>query len=204
MSGKGGKRYVILTLGGAAVLMLGVFLLDADTASALLVPVFVHELGHISAIKLFGFELRGFRMEPGGLCIDYCGEGTYLAHALSALAGPACGIIYWRLMSPGAVTGAQWREQTAGMSLLLSAFNLLPVLPLDGGRILLNVSSAVFGAETGHRLTQTVSGFISIIMLALGTRFMLNGRGIAAELAAIWLIISEEDEVGIVISDEIL
>ena len=64
---------------------------------------------------------------------------------------------------------------SAGMSLVLSAFNSLPALPLDGGRAL--------AALAGERAAWTVSFFASAALLTAGTALAAAGCGFAALIA---------------------
>ena len=130
-----GKRITIslaLTLAAAFIY----YVVSIETTIAIALPVAVHELAHIIALRSFGLKVKSVRAELTGLCIDYCGFAEPVAHIAAAFAGPAGGFIYAYAASLIArETGCAWMELSAGISLLLSVFNLLPVLPLDGGRI---------------------------------------------------------------------
>lgn len=85
----------------------------------------IHETGHILAIRFRGGRIRRLVLGAGGarLVTDPMDPVREL---VCALAGPAA----------GALTIAAWRffPELALVGLVQTAFNLLPVYPLDGGR----------------------------------------------------------------------
>ena len=162
-----------------------------DKLLAVLLPVIFHELGHILALRLLGLRICRFKIELKGLCLEYRGYTGGLGHALAAAAGPALGLLYALAASLLAARyGNSWLELTAGVSLLLSAFNLLPALTLDGGRILYHLSAALFGERAAARVTDIVSLAVGTALLGLGTYLMFRGFSLALELAAVWLLLS--------------
>ncbi len=167
------------------------YLAPTDKLLAVLLPVIFHELGHILALRLLGLRICRFRVELKGLCMEYRGYAGGLGHALAAVAGPAMGLLYALAASLLAARyNSAWLELTAGVSLLLSAFNLLPALPLDGGRILYHLSAALFGERAAARVTDIVSLAVGTALLGLGAYLMFRGFGLALELAAVWLLLS--------------
>ncbi len=87
----------------------------------------VHELGHIGAVYLCHGKIHGITLRLGGakLETDYLSPRQEL---FCALAGPAAGL---SLLLVG-----RWLPRTALLALAQSAYNLLPLFPLDGGRAL--------------------------------------------------------------------
>lgn len=194
-------RRVFLRAGGGAFLLVALlfFLGDGWDVAAVLLPVAVHELGHLFALWLLGLPLRGFRIELRGLCIEYGGSAGALAQALAAAAGPLAGIVFaFAASRVGNRLESDWLCLTAGVSLLLSLFNLLPALPLDGGTILLHLSTAVLGDKRGARLTEAAGLIVGAALLGGGFHLMLHGKGAALPLAAIWLLLAQEDGRGLV------
>lgn len=178
-------------ISAAAILLAALiyFIADVDKILALLIPALFHELGHVFTLRLLGLRISGFRAELKGLCIGYSGYTGALGHALAAAAGPLWGLIYAMAASLLAQRLAcQWLELSAGVSLLLSLFNLLPALPLDGGRILYALSSPFMSETSARRLVDISSLVVGLMLLALGTYLMLRGFGAAMDLAAIWLL----------------
>jgi stage IV sporulation protein FB len=144
--------------------------------AAILAPVIVHELGHIVALRLYGMRVRRITADLRGLCIEYSGLCTPLGHAVSALAGPAAGLGYAFAASYYSRGGSnEVLTLSAGVSLLLSLFNLLPILPLDGGRIV----AALIGEENALRVSQAAA-----VLLMLGGRLIFAALGAPGLLLA--------------------
>ena len=188
-----GRRVTIslaLTLAAAFVY----YVVSIETALAIALPVAVHELAHIIALRLSGLKVKSIRAELTGLCIDYCGFAEPLAHIAAAFAGPASGFIYAYAASLVArETGCAWLELSAGISLLLSVFNLLPVLPLDGGRILPGLLTMLLGAQAGERITLKISFAVTAVLLAAGAVLAFNDGSKAPAAAAIWLMLAQRN-----------
>ena len=122
----------------------------------------LHEAGHLLALYLLGGRAAGVRITVFGaeLRTD-AAHLSYPAELAVTLAGPAanlaCGLLLARL---GAWTAA-------GAHLSLCAFNLLPVRPLDGGRALELLVSALAGPAAGERIARR-AGALTALALGLG------------------------------------
>ena len=189
-----------LALLPAAMLL---YLGSLEEIAAVLLPVLVHELGHAAALALLGLRIRQVRFELRGFCIEYYGDCSAVGHAFAAFAGPLAGLV-WAIAASARGNGADWLTLSAGVSMLLSLFNLLPALPLDGGRILLNLSCAVLGTRRGEKLTEAVSLFVGAGLLALGLWLLLRGEGIAVLTASVWLLCWQESGSGLVKRPEMI
>ena len=173
--------------------------LTGEELLALLLPVTVHELGHLGALLALGFRPQSFRAEPGGFQIAYSGEGGALAHSLAAAAGPLAGLLYALAAAKlQPVLGFSWLYLSAGLSLALSLFNLLPALPLDGGQLLLQLACSLLGQRRGERLLRLLSFATSALLLALGAALLLRGRGWGLLLAGAALLFSALRPAGLV------
>ena len=109
-------------LAAACILLLPFRLLIAALASAVF-----HELCHLLAMKLFSVPVLGIRIGAFGMVIrsGYMTPGQEL---LCAAAGPA-GSLFLLL-------SAEVFPLLAFCGLIQGLFNLLPIYPMDGGRIL--------------------------------------------------------------------
>lgn len=199
------QNRIHISPGAVLVAALLFFFLDPGTLWALLLPAAAHELGHVLALRLMGMRIRGFRAEMKGLCIDYfgfCGTG---GHIFVAAAGPLAGLAYAFAASCAArLFDSDMAALSAGISLLLSAFNMLPVLPLDGGRIFSRAACALLGAGRGERLSQKVGFALSAAALTAGLLLLWQGYGAGLSLAALWLLLAQPEGEGIVKRKEIL
>ncbi len=101
--------------------------------------VFIHELGHYFAMKIFNYkDLSIFFMPLIGAFT--AGEKDTVSQKQSIiilLAGPLPGIILGTILYYfGLRDGNELYQNVAGMFIIINLFNLLPVMPLDGGRLL--------------------------------------------------------------------
>lgn len=98
--------------------------------------LFVHELGHYLAMRCFKYrELRMFFLPLLGAAVT--GKHYNVAgwkKAIVSLMGPLPGIFIGAAMAVFAFAyGNQWMAGAAFLVIGLNLFNLLPLLPLDGG-----------------------------------------------------------------------
>lgn len=160
--------------------------------SALLLAAAAHELGHIAAIKLLGGGIKTMRFEASGMCISMCGVNGAAAEITALLAGPAAGLIFAIICSYcGAKTANRLLLECAGYGAILTAYNLLPALPLDGGRAVFALLSKAMGFERAKNIIE-LSGFITGLGLAAAGLAMLGKElGAALLIAGIWLLIAQ-------------
>jgi len=178
---------------------------DTDRLFAFLMPVIAHEMGHVLALTSFSLRIKCVRLEIKGLCIEYSGIASPIKHALAAAAGPAAGIVYALAAAWVADrTGSEWAELSAGISLALSVFNMLPAIPLDGGRVLNECCCGLFGSRTGEIITQISGTAVGAALLFAGMYAMYKGYGAALEIAAVWILLAQSEKLGIVKPREIM
>ena len=99
--------------------------------------LFVHEMGHYIQLRREGVKPSGMLFIPflGAVVGTRSLGGSALAEARVGLAGPVLGTIGC-LVTAGIylATGNEFWKALAFTGFFLNLFNLLPVLPLDGGR----------------------------------------------------------------------
>ena len=130
---------------------------------------------------LCGTEIYGLRMEGCGLAL-HCAppEGTARTVA-AAVSGPAAGVgLFCILRGLGYPEGAD-------LSLLYTCVNLLPVLPLDGGRALQAVAAALAGEQAAERLLDVLGLVLPAALMGLGVVLFARGMGLALGVFGAWL-----------------
>lgn len=163
------------------------FAFDLWQAIGVTVVLLFHELGHVAAMKLGGTRVRGI------LFLPFAGAATLAEHAFvsrwhelwAQLAGPLmafptalAAIFLWR----GGVVSESTGSVVFWAALFLNLLNLLPVLPLDGGRVLLSLTADF------PRVARLPAVIVPIVLLV--ALFLLVSAGPGAFVAAIVLAFS--------------
>jgi Zn-dependent protease len=100
--------------------------------------ILVHEMGHWVVLRGFGVDvsLPYFIPGLGAFVAQKQMTANNVQDAASALAGPVVGIAASAICQAyGIATGNPFWVVAAHIGYLLNLFNLIPVLPLDGGRV---------------------------------------------------------------------
>lgn len=130
---------------------------SAGTAAAFILLLFaaiaLHELGHAVVARRFGIRTQDITLLPiGGIARMERMPEKPREEMLVAVAGPVVNMVLAALLVglaaiwPVRPAPAFFLEELARANYWLAAFNLLPVFPLDGGRIL----RAALSLEYGH------------------------------------------------------
>lgn len=112
----------ICIMGALALLVLPLKWVIAAVLAAV-----VHELCHIFAVRLCGSQIRRLEIGASGAVIE-CTTMSRGRELICCLAGPFGGL--------SLLLFAKWIPRVALCTAFQSAYNLLPIYPLDGGRAL--------------------------------------------------------------------
>ncbi len=151
------KRIEVSVGFAAMVCVLGWF--DLKICGCFLAAMTVHELAHLIVIRLFRIPVNGVSLRLSGAVIR-CGFCGYGQEAVCAAAGPAANFFLGLALMRIA-------PQLAAVSFLLGAGNLLPVYPLDGGRILRALLSRKKDEETVLAVLSRVTFVICCLLMTV-------------------------------------
>lgn len=133
--------------------------------------ILIHELGHYIMARFFDWRVRRVVFLPFGgvLEVDEHGNRPFKEEFLVVLFGPiqhlwllAIGFIFFHF----GVWSSSTFEIFAFYNMMILLFNLLPIWPLDGGKLLFLLLAYVFPFKKAHLLTLCFSIFF-LFMFAI-------------------------------------
>lgn len=193
------ERTEITVSAGALLLAAALWLFDRTGMVSVLIPaVMVHELGHAAAIAAMGGHIETIAMEASGFRMDYRGVMGRGGELFAAAAGPASGLILsLAAAAAGRGLGSEFLKCLAGVSFALSLFNLLPVFPLDGGRMLSVCLEGLLPdiSDTVMLLSGIIAGG-GIVLFGLYTAYKFGTFSPIS--AGIWILLSNIKANGLV------
>ena len=172
---------------GTAAVSFGAYglLFNWKSAAALLLMIAWHEYGHVHAMRRCGVAVRGIYFVPflGGAAVHEAPIAHRAHQAYVALSGPLWGLALTGLAALFFVaTGrdSAWLAVVVAVWAAVNLFNLLPILPLDGGRTL---------AALAFSLDSRVGLGVALACLGAGLVFSVaTGLGLLALLIAVGAI----------------
>lgn len=166
----------------------GAAALGVVTSVLLFASVLVHELAHAAAAARSGLKVSGITLRVFGGATELEGHPRGAASELRiALAGPFVTLVLFSVFlavgqvfaaAPAAVLAVT--TNLALINGLLLAFNLIPAVPLDGGRILRAALWAVWDRPlAATRAVAATGGAFGLLLVAFGILALFGGSGAA-------------------------
>jgi stage IV sporulation protein FB len=158
----------------------------------LFILVIIHEMGHVTAAWVYGWRMDTVELLPfGGVAkIEEWGTVPAREEFIVALAGPFHHVFIVMmsfLFFLGGWWSKEWMEYFIQGNLMLACFNLLPIYPLDGGRVLQSLLSYILPYQWCINWTIGISFFLSAL-LAISS-FLVPGAVVVLPLLLIALFL---------------
>lgn len=160
---------------------------------------FIHELGHMIAGILLKLKPKALNLMPVGISVTFETYGykklLETKKILIAMAGPITNIVIC-LVTIFLHIQEEVKELIIYSNILIALFNLMPIYPLDGGRILKGIIRLKHKEITADRIVNKISNIMIIILTALSSIIILYIKNIAILFVIIylWLIIIKENK----------
>lgn len=176
-----GKLYL-----SSGFLLLLSWLLYCDRSGIVLLGIIaciLHEFGHLVTLFFFNSTIKEISITISGAKIKFNDHLSYIEELISAAAGPFVNLSLGWLISYFFSCPI-----FAGVNLALGCFNLLPVGPLDGARILYCLMSQ-FGNETlSYRLCRCVAFSFTSFFSCIGAVIAISGGNLTLLIMCFWLL----------------
>ena len=153
--------------------------------------VMLHELGHVLAAKKLKIKVHEVELMPyGGVSrMEELSRLGGTAEAVVSAAGPATSLVLclvFRIFS-----AYSWVFESAyRYNLIICLFNLLPVIPLDGGKITRNLLCFFIGYRQATKILSSAGKIAAFFLLGYNICMLAAGsRSVALIIAAVFIYI---------------
>ena len=174
--------------------------------AVILILAFVHELGHLLAGIILGMKPAKLELKPYGISISFKinpndynkkiakGNLLELKKAIVACAGPVTNLIII-IITLNLRLNIFTSLLIIYSNILLIIFNLIPMYPLDGGRIVKSLIYFFLGKKKAEKYTNNISFIFLIIVTFMGSvaTFYFENMAIFLIIICLWLIYIKED-----------
>ena len=153
-------------------------LIPFEWLSSWILAAAIHELGHITSIRAGGHSIYGLDISLSGARIltDDLGRDEWFC----ALAGPIFGLLLGLTIRIFPRLGI--------CAIFQTCVNLLPIYPMDGGRVIRSVICNIWTEEQANRILKILACIVTLILIVLISR--MKDTGLAYTLITI-LILTE-------------
>lgn len=145
--------------------------------------ILLHELGHAITGIILGLKIKKININVFGLSIEFENYGKERLNnkIIIDMSGPAINIITF------IIAVIFKNEEIAYINILLAIINLLPIYPLDGGRIVKNLLLKSHNYKQVVGYTEKISKDTLIIITAISSIVILYIKNVGIFLVILYL-----------------
>ncbi len=158
--------------------------------------VLIHEISHLIVGLMMGGKAEKMYITPLGVSLEIYsyGKNSSLTKIIFYFSGPLINLILAFIFFYLEIN-MNFKEQLIYTNLAICFFNLLPILPLDGGKILKEIFTIIFKSEISNYIMIIFSKiFLGIISLAYSILIIkVKNIYILILLIYLWYLFSIEE-----------
>jgi len=160
---------------------------------------FIHELGHMIAGLILKLKPKALSFMPFGISVTFepyeYKKLIEIKKILIALAGPLINLIIC-IIALFLHINYETKQLIINSNILIALFNLMPLYPLDGGRILKGIIKLKYREMVAEKAVNKISNILIIILTTLSSIMILYLKNIAIlfVIMYLWLIIINENK----------
>lgn len=151
---------------------------------------FLHELGHIIVGIILKKKIEKIEIMPFGLSAafytDYDDKYYNIKEIFVAIAGPISSLIFSILFNYIELPGLE-KQDAIYANLLILFFNLIPLYPLDGGRVIKGILHIKMGIIQTEEIIDKISNITMIVLTIISSITVYYYKNIAIFLVCIFL-----------------
>ena len=163
----------------------------SNTAAYIVIASFLHEMGHIVLLIYFGDSVKELSLGIFGMRMVRSSDTklTYMNEIAVAFAGPFMNIIIFAsLFFINMMSGRKGIQMAMAVNLCLGLFNLLPIMPLDGGRMAYYFLCSKLNPERAEKGVKIISVLTLLPTAAAGFYILIkSGYNISLLIVVIYL-----------------
>lgn len=164
----------------------------------------VHEIGHLIVGLFLGFKPKEIQINIAGVRIEFKpkieeynkrilkGSSLSLKRAIISMAGPITNFLIIAILQLISIINPKFVISNMGINVvyanfLIGIFNLIPIYPLDGGRILKEILYIFKGLKKSYIYTYKISKITIIVFTAISSIAILYLKNFAVVIILIYL-----------------
>lgn len=189
-------------------LVLFYFTRQIQVYAILMIFCIIHELSHLLAGLLLNMKVKRISLLPVGLSIEFAltqkdyNEKILKANRLAikkmmvALAGPLSNLLIMLIIGLMKIN-TDLSTTILYSNFLIAIFNLLPIYPLDGGRILKSILSLFINKKKTNLYMNRISNLVLFLVTFLFSILIYYFKNIAlfVILIYLWYIVFKENKI---------
>jgi stage IV sporulation protein FB len=157
-------------------------------------------MGHLLCGILVGLKPKSLKIMPLGLCVEFAvlpkeyntkivnANALQLKKMFIAMAGPITNvlIVLIAILIKERIDNAIYQEIIYS-NLLITFFNLLPIYPLDGGRIIKSITHIIAGRKKAINFTYYISNIAMVLITMASSIAIYYYKNIAILFIIVYL-----------------